>query len=287
MELSQIRSFKKVAELQHITRAADALSVTQPTLTKTIRRMEQELEVPLLHHVGRNIELSQYGEIVYKYSRIAVNALDDMQNEINELKNIKEHKLTVAMNGIISVVPYVVCDFIKSRPDIQVDIIRGENRAYDINIFSSDSANEEGMRLMEEKCMICMSEKNPLAAKEMLSVSDVEQEEFIVTGLKRAMYVILDNFCRENGFVPNVKIECDSVEGLLAMIEANVGISLVPMKTWNFVKFPGLAFREVQGKQISRYMYAKVREGSYETYAIREFMDYLKKNFDAVLSQKV
>lgn len=135
--------------------------------------------------------------------------------------------------------------------------------------------------------MICMSEKNPLAAKEMLSVSDVEQEEFIVTGLKRAMYVILDHFCRENGFVPNVKIECDSVEGLLAMIEANVGISLVPMKTWNFAKFPGLVFREVQGKQISRYMYAKVREGSYETYAIREFMDYLKKNFDAILSQKV
>jgi DNA-binding transcriptional LysR family regulator len=55
MELTQLRYFLKVAELQHITRAAEELYIAQPALTQTIHRLENELEVPLFSAKGRNI----------------------------------------------------------------------------------------------------------------------------------------------------------------------------------------------------------------------------------------
>ena len=66
MELTQLRYFLKVAELQHITKAAEELHVAQPALTMTIHRLERELEVPLFGSKGRNIVLTEYGKYFYE-----------------------------------------------------------------------------------------------------------------------------------------------------------------------------------------------------------------------------
>ena len=61
MELTQLRYFLKVAELEHITRASEELHIAQPALTQTIHRLESELEIPLFVNKGRNIFLTEYG----------------------------------------------------------------------------------------------------------------------------------------------------------------------------------------------------------------------------------
>ena len=71
MELTQLRYFLKVAELQHITRAAEELYIAQPALTQTIHRLENELEVPLFSAKGRNIVLTKYGHFFLFCSKIS------------------------------------------------------------------------------------------------------------------------------------------------------------------------------------------------------------------------
>ena len=66
MELTQLRYFLKVAELEHITRASEELHIAQPALTQTIHRLESELEIPLFVNKGRNIFLTEYGKYFYK-----------------------------------------------------------------------------------------------------------------------------------------------------------------------------------------------------------------------------
>ena len=63
MELTQLRYFAAVAELQHVTRAAERMHVAQPAITKSIHRLEDELGVPLIASRGRNIVLTDYGWI--------------------------------------------------------------------------------------------------------------------------------------------------------------------------------------------------------------------------------
>ena len=62
MELTQLTYFLTVAQMQHMTRAAEALHIAQPALTKSVQRLESELGVPLIARKGRGIALTPYGQ---------------------------------------------------------------------------------------------------------------------------------------------------------------------------------------------------------------------------------
>lgn len=73
--------FQKVAELEHLTKAAEALHIAQPALSRTIRSMEEELDVSLFTHQGRNIHLTRDGHILLKYTNKILGSLDDLRQE--------------------------------------------------------------------------------------------------------------------------------------------------------------------------------------------------------------
>ena len=80
MELTQLTYFLTVAQMQHMTRAAEALHIAQPALTKSVQRLESELGVPLIARKGRGIALTPYGQ------RLA----DELQQKLNQLSHIPE-----------------------------------------------------------------------------------------------------------------------------------------------------------------------------------------------------
>ena len=76
MNLSQLYYFRKLAELQHYTKAAKELFITQPTLSGSISSLEQELGVSLFQKAGRNVELTKYGAEFLKYVNASLEQLD-------------------------------------------------------------------------------------------------------------------------------------------------------------------------------------------------------------------
>ncbi len=76
MNLPQLYYFKKLAEVQHYTKAAKELYITQPTLSNSISQLERELEIPLFERENRNVKLTRYGREFYQYITEALNALD-------------------------------------------------------------------------------------------------------------------------------------------------------------------------------------------------------------------
>ncbi len=66
MEIQQLEYFKTVAEMQHMTQAAEKLNISQPALSKSISNIEQEIGVPLFDRQGRSINLNRYGKLFGK-----------------------------------------------------------------------------------------------------------------------------------------------------------------------------------------------------------------------------
>ena len=85
MELTQLRYFAAVAELQHVTRAAERMHVAQPAITKSIHRLEDELGIPLVASRGRNIVLTDYGRALYGMLREPLSALDQIPEQMRQL----------------------------------------------------------------------------------------------------------------------------------------------------------------------------------------------------------
>ena len=76
MNLSQLYYFRKLAELQHYTKAAQELYITQPALSNSISHLEQELGIPLFERDGRTVKLTRYGKEFYGYTVESLNALE-------------------------------------------------------------------------------------------------------------------------------------------------------------------------------------------------------------------
>lgn len=86
MELLQLQYFKTIAECQHITRAANKLMISQPSLSNTLSRIENELGVQLFDRQGGNIILNNYGKIVLEHANNILRELDNIRTEIDELE---------------------------------------------------------------------------------------------------------------------------------------------------------------------------------------------------------
>ena len=95
MELTQLRYFAAVAELQHVTRAAERMHVAQPAITKSIHRLEDELGVPLIASRGRNIVLTDYGCALYGMLREPLAALDQIPDQMQQLARRSAYPLHI------------------------------------------------------------------------------------------------------------------------------------------------------------------------------------------------
>ena len=124
MEIRQLKYFMAVAEFKSFTKATKQLYVSQPALTKAIRSLESELEVPLLIYSNKSMELTSYGELLYAYCRPLLIQFEEIKNSIRGQASLQRGRLRIGLPPLIStlVVPQIIESFITAYPGIQLEI---------------------------------------------------------------------------------------------------------------------------------------------------------------------
>lgn len=127
MTLDQIRIFIAVAERQHMTRAADALHLTQSTVSAAIRSLEVRHDVALFHRVGRGIELTETGAIFLNEARAVLSRAQAAEAALSELGGLKRGTLSVQASQTIASywLPRHLVAFKATYPDIDVNLTIG------------------------------------------------------------------------------------------------------------------------------------------------------------------
>ena len=97
LTLLALSYFQKTAELQHLTKAAEALHISQPSLSHTIKVLETELGVPLFSRSGRNIVLTRYGEILLRHTNRIMQELNGAQKELADTKEAQKLTVTISL----------------------------------------------------------------------------------------------------------------------------------------------------------------------------------------------
>ncbi len=118
MDIRQLMYFQKVAELEHMTKAAEQLQVSQPFLSRTIASLEEDLGVPLFDHGGRQIRLNEYGASFYRRTKKIFLELDDAQKELKDLALRKDQTVSIVTNTGLYM-PGLLCRFRQDMPDVQ------------------------------------------------------------------------------------------------------------------------------------------------------------------------
>lgn len=243
MELLQLKYFLTTAKLEQITKAANVLNISQPSLSKTITRLEEHIGVPLFDRHGRNIRLNAYGEVLLKRAERVFQELEEAQREIRVMAGLERGSITIAVQLTI-ILPEMLGAFLEIYPDVSFrqvveptsnmkKLLEDGDIDMCITFTPIEGPDIEWMPLRTEKIHLLVPEHHPLVGRECVSLKELKDESFI--GLPSGYWFrdLTDTLCmKAAGFTPNTRIEVNEVDAVFLLLKEGHGITFAPDLAW-------------------------------------------------------
>lgn len=289
MELLQLKYFQIVAKYEHITKAAEELHISQPSLSKVISRLEEELGVPLFDRMGRNIKLNSFGNVFLKRADRVFLELENGKRELSDMFGLEEGRISVALTSL-SLFPRVLEEFLSKYPHVRfrqiiastAEIKRSLKEGVIDICVTSPPIEGPGIvctPLVTEEILLAVPKGHKFSGRESINLSEAANESFI--GLKQGYGFrdITDEFCHKAGFEPNIVFEGDVAGSSLSLVNAGLGITFFPNpNTREFsVQLPELI--HIKNPICERTISLAYLESHYLSKAAQEFCRHLVSHF--------
>lgn len=243
MELLQLRYFKDAAELENFSMVAKKNMVPQPSISKTIGKLEDELGVLLFDRQGKRITLNDNGRFFYKKISTALSSID---SGIDHFKNHMHKDIKIYTQAGNRFVSLLTADFLYSTKDIfisSVNQLSSDKIKYDFTFMQpqKDMTGLNYEKLMDDPIVAVVSSENPLSNSSVLSIKDLANQQFVAYYRSINLRDFTDDFCRtEGGYTPNVAFESNDYSSIRYMISKNNGIGLMPEKFFRLQPYPNI-----------------------------------------------
>lgn len=239
MELEQLRHFLKVAETGNFTRAAHAVSLSQPALSRSIARLEAELGQPVFDRQTRKAVLTDAGRILHDRARQIVSLVDDLPAEICD----DGQSGRIRVGAIPTIAPFFLPQFLRdfggdfpqARVVVQEDttdvmlkkLSEGE---IDAALLAQplESRHLQFEDLFDEELFLVMSADHPLRHKSRISLADLESLPFVLLGEAHCLTGSILQFCRRGAWQPVSVERTSQLVSVQELVSLNHGVSFIP-----------------------------------------------------------
>ena len=244
MELRHLRYFVVVAEEQNVTRAALRLRVAQPSLSRQIRDLEEELAVALFARTAKSIRLTERGKVFLKEAQEVLLRLEKAIQTTRSSSEAGKGRLKVGYAPSLTqeILPKGLALFEKRYPEMTVSLFdlstaeavqRIGERKLDLAILAKPMELErKGVnfeKIFSQPFRIAISKSDPRSRKPTIDLNRLEKERWLVLGEEDypEYHRMLEETFRAFGIKRKTFEEYDSISGLLSAVEAGRGIALV------------------------------------------------------------
>ncbi len=208
MNLSQMYYFQVVAEEEHISRAAEKLHISQPSLSTTIRRLETELNTSLFERRGRNIYLNNAGRRLLEHIQYIFSQMHQLEKDLEATAFNADHCLSIAVNNSTFLDSWLT-RFILNHPDARMtQSIMSEEDMFtallneDIDIamghFGKPPHGITRHTLLRDEYIVVVPVSHPLADKKYFTFDDIRDKEFVALPSGTANNMIHQIFAQRN-----------------------------------------------------------------------------------------
>ncbi|MBW4717177.1 LysR family transcriptional regulator [Saccharothrix sp. SC076] len=237
MELNTLRQFLAVARLEHLSRAAEELRVAQPSLSRTIARLEGELGAPLFDRGGR-LRLNDAGRLFRDHVERALGELDAGRRAVAEAAGGGAGVVRLASETFLTLTGPLAA-YKRDHPAVEVELhwspaedMARRLRARDVDLcVASQPIGADGLgsaRLFEEPVGVGAPRDHPLAGRAVVSVDELADEPFVTAREGHWTRRLLDRLFAARGRTPRIVCESDEPSAIADLIGAGLGIGLVP-----------------------------------------------------------
>jgi len=261
MELRHLRVFLVLAEELHFGRASSRLRVAQSAVSQTLKDLELELGVVLLDRTRRSVSITPAGESFREHASLALSALERATVATKRAARGESGRLVLrfTLMSTLTALPRAVAGFQRAFPEVALDLQTGGTTEQldaiaaghcDIGFVSKKGDISPLASELIEKAplVVLLSSTNQLARRKQLQLSHLAAEKiiFLRQASEPEIRTRFRKRCLEAGFEPNVVMEVDQLEALLAFVAAGVGVSVVPSLVRR-LPFAGVSIRPLSG----------------------------------------
>ncbi|MFI7637349.1 LysR family transcriptional regulator [Nonomuraea sp. NPDC049400] len=237
MDLNTLRQFVVVARLEHLSRAAEELRVAQPSLSRTIARLESELGTPLFDRSGR-LRLNDAGKLFLGYVERSLGELDAGRRAVAEAISEGAGTVRLASETFLTLTGPLAA-YKRAHPDIEVELrwMAAEDmarhlRAQEVDLcVASQPISAEGLtavQLLDDAVGVATPLGHPLAGRTSVSIDELAGQPFVSARKGHWQRRLLDRLFAARGLTPKIVCEVDEPSAIADLISAGLGIGLVP-----------------------------------------------------------
>ncbi len=241
MNLRDLRYLVALADLKHFGRAAEASFVSQPTLSTQIKKLEEELGVPLIERNPRNVLLTDVGEAVVARARLMLREADEIKNIARRAKDPASGAVKIGIFPTLGpyLLPHVVPQIVAKFPKLELMLFEEKTEIIlkklhdgelDAGILAlpihDDTLHSEF--LFEEPFVLAVPATHRMAKQKKVKLSDLAEERLLLLDDGHCLRDQALEVCQIAGAVERSGFRATSLETLRHMVSANVGMTLLP-----------------------------------------------------------
>lgn len=240
MELAQLDAFVAAADCGSFSRAAELLSVAQPSLSNRIQSLEREVGQPLFERMGRGVKLTDSGRAFLPYAQRILRTLADGLTVLAGTRDGTAGRLLIGSAPAVGtyVLPRLLKIYCDNHSGVDVLVRTGHSDEVlqmvlddDVQVGFGRPINHPDVRtivLYRDELVLVVSSEHRYAKRGTVTVDDLADESLILFDRDSGYHGMILSLFRDLGVIPQQQMQLDSIEATKKMVEANLGIALLP-----------------------------------------------------------
>jgi DNA-binding transcriptional LysR family regulator len=291
MELRDLKSFIEVAHYKSFTKAAIHSYLTQPSLSKAVKKLEDELHVELFDRSTRSLRLTDAGKIVFQQGQKALGALEELDILLDELKEIVIGEIKMGVPPLIGTLffPRIARHFHEKYPRVTLELVElgakrisqlVESGEIDLGIIvlPASETKFDVFPFIQDEFVLYLHEDHRLANNKMVTLSDLKNEKFILFSEDFALHDYIKQSCEEAGFTPEISYQSSQWDLIIELVSSNLGITLMPISIYYKQTNKNVKMVPIEKPNLYWKLGIITKKDTYRSFALKELLKILERN---------
>ncbi|MBP2169374.1 DNA-binding transcriptional LysR family regulator [Erwinia toletana] len=241
MDVRALRYFVEVVRQQSFTRAAEKLFVTQPTISKMLRQLEQELDCTLLIREGRKLHLTDSGQAVYQRGQTILQEFKQLETEISDINELKTGELRLGIPPMVGMqIAGSISAFRQRYPGIELKISESggltvqqavQSGSLDLALTALPLAEEVSLNilpLMSHPLCVLVPRSAQWLSRSSVALAELAEHPILIYNEEFSLNRQLMRAFQRSGFTPQIAVRSGQWDFLAAMVQAGMGVAILP-----------------------------------------------------------
>ncbi|WP_010283780.1 LysR family transcriptional regulator [Bacillus timonensis] len=291
MELKDLRYFMEVVDHGSFTKAAVNTFVSQPTLSKSIKKLETDLKVELFERSTRKLILTDAGEIVYKQASKILGATNELHTLLDDLMNLPTGTIKIGIPPLIGTLffPTIAQKLGNRHAQVSLELI--EHGAKRIEHLVDEGQVDVGIVVnptdynkftihpfIKEEFMLYTHPTHNLSSTKTAKLEQLEHESFILFNQEFALHNLIIQHCQNAGFSPKIAYVSSQWDLITELVIAQLGITLLPKSIHTKMDESQIQIIPLESPPMWELVVI-TKKDRYQSFAVRALLKFLAEEF--------